>query len=59
MVIPKGRNGALARGFRIGKLGFSLVGSYLGYQAQNLLLGEQALPQRRARFQRQASRRVR
>jgi predicted unusual protein kinase regulating ubiquinone biosynthesis (AarF/ABC1/UbiB family) len=59
MVIPKGRNGALVRGFRIGKLGFSLVGSYLGYQAQNLLLGEQALPQRRARFQRQASRRMR
>jgi len=59
MLSPKGKNGALARSLRLGKLGVSLVGSYLGYQAQNLLLGEQALPQRRARFQRQASRRVR
>ncbi len=59
MVNLKSTNGALARGIRLGKLGFSLAGSYLGYQAQNLLLGEKALPQRRARFQRQASRRVR
>jgi predicted unusual protein kinase regulating ubiquinone biosynthesis (AarF/ABC1/UbiB family) len=53
------QSGALARGFRIGKLGFSLVGSYLGYQAQNLLLGEEAQPQRRVHFQQQASRWVR
>ena len=43
----------------MGKLGFSLVGSYLGYQAQNLLLGKEAQPERRARFQQRASQRVR
>ncbi len=52
-------NGTLTRGYRMGKLGFSLVGSYLGYQAQNLLLGKEAQPERRARFHQQASQRVR
>src|SRR5688572_32703948 len=33
--------------FRSGKLGFGLVGSYLGYQAQNLLLSESGKAQRR------------
>jgi predicted unusual protein kinase regulating ubiquinone biosynthesis (AarF/ABC1/UbiB family) len=51
--------GALARGFRLGKLGLTLTGSYLGYQAQNLLLGEEQRPQRQQRFQEKASRRVR
>ena len=51
--------GALARGYRIGKLGFSLVGSYIGYQAQNLLLSKDTQPQRRARFHQQVSRQVR
>ena len=55
----QGQNGALTRGFLLGKLGFKLVGSYLGYQAQNLLLGEGERPQRQARFQQQAGRRVR
>jgi predicted unusual protein kinase regulating ubiquinone biosynthesis (AarF/ABC1/UbiB family) len=59
LVSQNGKSGALGRGFRLSKLGFSLMGSYLGYQAQNLLLGEEAQPQRRARFQQQASRRVR
>jgi hypothetical protein len=59
LVKLKGNNGTLVRGFRLGKLGFNLMGSYLGYQAQNLLLGEREQPQRRARFQQQASRRVR
>ena len=54
----KTNNGALTRGFLLGKLGFKLAGSYLGYQAQNLFLGETERPQRQARFQRQASRRV-
>lgn len=49
----------VGRGFRIGKLGFSLVGSYLSYQAQNLFLGEAQQPQRQLRFQQKASRRVR
>ena len=52
------KSGALQRGFRIGKLGFGLVGSYLGYQAQNLLLSESGKAQRRARFQQRASQRV-
>ncbi len=53
------KGGAVARGFRLGKLGFSLVGSYIGYQAQNLLLGEGQRGERQARFQQKASRRVR
>lgn len=52
------KTGAFQRGFRIGKLGFGLVGSYLGYQAQNLLLSESGKAQRRARFQQKASQRV-
>jgi hypothetical protein len=59
LVKANGTSGALARGYRIGKLGFSLMGSYLGYQAQNLLLSKDAQPQRRARFHQTASRRVR
>ena len=52
------KSGALQRGFPIGKLGFGLVGSYLGYQAQNLLLSESGKAHRRARFQQRASQRV-
>ena len=55
----KGGNGTLSRGFRMGKLGFSLMGSYLGYQAQNLILGESDRAQRQSRFRQKASRRVR
>jgi predicted unusual protein kinase regulating ubiquinone biosynthesis (AarF/ABC1/UbiB family) len=51
--------GALARGFRLGKLGLTLSGSYLGYQAQNLWLGEEQRAERQRRFQQGASRRVR
>jgi predicted unusual protein kinase regulating ubiquinone biosynthesis (AarF/ABC1/UbiB family) len=57
MVAPK--TNTMARGFRIGKLGFSLVGSYLGYQAQNLLFGENQQAERKSRFQKKASQRVR
>jgi len=49
--------GAVNRGLRLGKLGLALTGSYLGYQAQNLFLGENE--QRRIRFQEKSSRRVR
>ncbi len=59
MVNHKTHKGALTRGFLLGKLGFKLAGSYLGYQAQNLLLDEAEGPQREARFQLQASRRLR
>ena len=52
------KNGALQRGFRMGKLGFGLVGSYIGYQAQNILLSESGKEQRRARFQQKASKQV-
>jgi hypothetical protein len=52
------KSGALQRGFRIGKLGFGLVGSYIGYQAQNLLFSESGKAQRRARFQKNAGQRV-
>jgi predicted unusual protein kinase regulating ubiquinone biosynthesis (AarF/ABC1/UbiB family) len=59
--VVKGKdvNGVLSRGFRMGKLGFSLMGSYLGYQAQNLILGESDRTQRQSRFRQKASRRVR
>jgi predicted unusual protein kinase regulating ubiquinone biosynthesis (AarF/ABC1/UbiB family) len=57
MVNPK--NSALTRGFQLGKLGVKLAGSYLGYQAQNLVLGESERPRRAARFQERASRRMR
>jgi hypothetical protein len=56
--LVKTKNGALQRGFRIGKLGFGLAGSYIGYQAQNLLLSESGKAERRARFQQKASQRV-
>jgi hypothetical protein len=36
--------GQIGRGFRIGKLGLALTGSYLGYQFQNLFLNEQERP---------------
>jgi len=41
--------GALARGFRLGRLGLTLTGSYLGYQAQNLFLGEEQRAERQHR----------
>jgi predicted unusual protein kinase regulating ubiquinone biosynthesis (AarF/ABC1/UbiB family) len=57
LVNRNAKRGTLARGFQLGRLGLSLAGSYLGYQAQNLLLGEGE--QRKARFHEKASRRVR
>jgi len=53
------KRSTLGRGFQLGKLGLSLVGSYIGYQAQNFLLGESKRTERKARFQKQASRSVR
>jgi len=58
VVNSKINNGTLTRGLLLGKMGFQLAGSYLGYQAQNLFLGEGERPERQARFQRQVSRRV-
>jgi predicted unusual protein kinase regulating ubiquinone biosynthesis (AarF/ABC1/UbiB family) len=51
--------GALKRGFRLGKLGFGLAGSYLGYQAQNLFLGEGRRAERRKLFNARAALQVR
>lgn len=53
---PKGRIG---RGFRIGKLGLALTGSYLGYQFQNLFLNENQSPERRKTFNRKAAQQIR
>ena len=53
---PKGQIG---RGFRIGKLGLALTGSYLGYQFQNLFLSEQERPERRKSFNRKAAGQIR
>ncbi len=51
--------GAFSRGFRLGKLGVSLTGSYLGYQIQNLFLrGEKKLEKGRS-FRHGASRQLR
>lgn len=58
-MVKKFHSGALARGFRLGKLGLSLTGSYLGYQAQNLWFGEEQRAERQQRFQNSTSRRVR
>ncbi len=57
MVNKPPQPGTLTRGFRLGKLGLTLTGSYLGYQAQNLFLGENQ--ERQHRFQLTSSKRVR
>jgi ABC1 atypical kinase-like domain len=59
LVKTNNQSGVLPRGYRLGKLGFSLVGSYLGYQVQNILLGETEKPQRKAHFHKKASRQLR
>jgi len=57
--MPKFKDSALGRGFRLGKLGLSLTGSYLGYQLQNLLSSPKARDEGRRRFRQRSSRRVR
>ena len=59
MVRKERPDSRLGRGFRIGKLGLSLTGSYLGYQFQNLLLEKEKRPDRRKSFQTKAARRIR
>jgi hypothetical protein len=59
LVKTNGQSGVLPRGYRLGKLGVSLVGSYLGYQIQNIFLGEAGKPQRKAHFHKKASRQLR
>jgi predicted unusual protein kinase regulating ubiquinone biosynthesis (AarF/ABC1/UbiB family) len=50
---------ALKRGFRMGKLGFGLAGSYIGYQLQNLFLGESRRIEQRKLFHALAALQVR
>jgi hypothetical protein len=59
MVSHSQPQGAIRRGFRLGKLGLALAGSYLGYQLQDAWLGEKERAQRRRGFQERASRRLR
>jgi predicted unusual protein kinase regulating ubiquinone biosynthesis (AarF/ABC1/UbiB family) len=49
----------LGRGLKLGRLGLTLTGSYLGYQVQNLLLSRAQKDLRRRRFRQNASRVVR
>jgi len=46
------QSGAVARGFRLGKLGLSLMGSYMGYQLQKSPAGRRRAAQRQSRFRR-------
>jgi len=57
--LVKAASGALLRGLRLGKLGLSLTGSYLGYQAQNMFLADEERSQRRRQFHTRSSRRLR
>jgi len=59
LVKANSQSGVLPRGYRLGKLGMSLAGSYLGYQVQNILLGETGKLERTARFNQKASRQLR
>ena len=59
MVKKPAASGVVGRGLRLSWLGLSLTGSYIGYQAQNLIFGEAKRQQRQQTFQLRASRRVR
>jgi hypothetical protein len=59
LVKTNSQGGALPRGYRLGKLGLGLVGSYLSYQVQNIFLGAAGRPQRKANFHKTASRQLR
>lgn len=52
-------NTAVKRGFRMGKLGFGLAGSYLSHQLQSLFLGEGQRDERRKIFNALAALQVR
>jgi len=59
MVVGDKDNTAVRRGLRMGKLGFGLAGSYLGYHIQNLFLGESQRAERRKLFNALAALQVR
>jgi predicted unusual protein kinase regulating ubiquinone biosynthesis (AarF/ABC1/UbiB family) len=50
---------AVKRGFRMGKLGFGLAGSYLSYQFQNLFVGESGRAEQKKLFNALAALQVR
>ncbi|MCS1408045.1 MAG: putative protein kinase UbiB [Verrucomicrobia subdivision 3 bacterium] len=52
-------NDLVRRGLKLGRLGFSLTGSYLAYQVQNLIKGSELADERRKAFHARASRRAR
>lgn len=59
-MVRKGASaGIVSRGLRLGRLGLSLTGSYLGYQAQNLFWGEATRDKRQRAFEERASKQVR
>ena len=51
--------GRISRGFRIGRLGLALTGSYLGYQFQNVFLDKEERREKRKTFQTKAARQIR
>ena len=55
----KPNKSALARGWCLGKLGFRLTGSYLGYQLQELFLRGEKREKSRRRFRQESSRQFR
>ncbi len=59
MVEREPPRGTVNRGLRIGKLAATLTGSYLGYQFQNILQGEDEDGQRKLAYQKKASRQIR
>lgn len=50
---------ALSRGLSLGKLGLRLTGSYVGYQLQELFLGQAAREKARQQYRKESSRRLR
>jgi predicted unusual protein kinase regulating ubiquinone biosynthesis (AarF/ABC1/UbiB family) len=59
MVKKETEHTALGRGFRMGKLGFGLAGSYLSYQFQKLFADEGGRAEKRKLFNARAALRVR
>lgn len=59
MVKTERPDNALERGLHLGRLGMRLTGSYVGYQLQNLWLGNGQKAEHRRHFQRKASRQIR
>lgn len=59
MVKTKRPDNAVERGLHLGRLGMRLTGSYVGYQLQNIYLGNSHKAEHRRRFEQRASRQIR